>query len=454
VATIVTYNEARTQEVIDGTVVDGNVDGSKNLILDRHDGATISAGNVGGPKGFTGPELPQPAGQVVLFAGTVAPYGWMICNGQAISRTDYASLFAVLGTKYGSGNGSTTFNIPDFRGRLGVGQDSTQTEFDVLGESGGEKAHILTVNELPAHTHTVLGYSGWDDKNFTGNTNRLNAADTAVPFDKLTSSTGSGAAHNNLQPYLTVNYIISLGEAAPQGGGIPEIRYFTAKSRGTTAERDTAYGTPATDTARVALAQQKIVWFNTDLGWEESFYAVSGTAGLTVPGLVTGAVAGWYPTGRGPFIKFNATTGFWAVWNALIGNFDVIQRKGGASWFTYDGTITQILKHGRYDIRVWTQILEGSGAPDFFLQVLGSDGTTLINGVSGGGFDKDATFRIRAHQELYDILIAPNNKVAWKLQQGTMTGTAGMTLHNRDNAAGIGGQLTIRYVGPPLVAEH
>jgi len=452
--TIITYNQERTQEVVDGTVVDGSVDGAGGLVLERRDGAPIPAGNVKGPKGFTGPERPHKAGNIVLFAGAVAPEGWMLCDGRQLSRTEYAELYSEVGTRYGTGDGSTTFQLPDFRGRLGVGHDSAQTEFDTVGEFGGQKKVTLTADNLPSHTHGILGYSGVDDKNFTGNNTRLNASDAFVAYDKPTVATGGGAWHNNLQPYLTVNYIISVGAKGPQGGGTNLPRYFTTKDRGTTAQRNAKYGIPADNTARVALAQQRVAWFNTDLGWEESFYAVSGTTGLTVPGLVTGSTAGWYPTGEGgPSITLEAAP-LWVTWNSLIGGFTTTQRRGGASWFTTNGTLTQILKHGRYDIRQWTQILEGAGAPDFVLQVLGSDGTTFVNGTSGGGFQKDPTFRVRAHLEVFDLIIAPGYQVAMKLQQGTMTGTTGMTLHNRDDAKGIGGQTTIRYVGPPLVGEH
>ncbi|ASR83318.1 minor tail protein [Arthrobacter phage Caterpillar] len=455
-ATIVTNNLARTQEVVDGTVVDGTVDGSKNLTLDRRDGVTIPVGNVGGPKGFTGPERPQAAGQVSLYAGSEAPYGWMLCDGRHLSRTEYSELYSVIGTRYGTGDGSTTFQVPDFRGRLGVGHDVTQSEFDVLGEFGGQKKVTLTIDHLPAHTHNVLGYKSKDDSNFSGNNNRLNAADGTVAYDKETTSTGGSTNtwHNNLQPYLTVNYIISVGHAAPQGGGTPPPLYFTTKSRGTTAQRDAEHGVPATDAARVTLANKRVSWFNADLGWEESYYAVTGTTGLTVPGLLAGATSGWYPIGAGPMIIMEATAGLWVVWNAHVGNFGITQRKGGASWFTSDGTLTQVLKHGRYDIKAWTQILEGSGSPDFVLQVLAADGTTYLRGTGGGSFEKDPTFRVRAHLEAYDMLIEPNQKVGFKLQQGTMSPTGGMTLHNRDSNAGVGGQMIIRYVGPPLVAEH
>lgn len=92
-----------------------------------------------------------PVGGIVQFAGGSSPANWMLCDGTAISRTTYASLFSVLGTSYGSGDGSTTFNLPNLKGRIPVGRDASQTEFDVLGETGGTKASSAN------HTHGVGG---------------------------------------------------------------------------------------------------------------------------------------------------------------------------------------------------------------------------------------------------------------------------------------------------------
>ena len=80
-----------------------------------------------------------PVGEVSSFAGSSAPTGWLLCDGSAVSRTTYAALFAIIGTTYGVGNGSTTFNLPNLKGRVIVGRDSAQTEFDVLGETQGAK---------------------------------------------------------------------------------------------------------------------------------------------------------------------------------------------------------------------------------------------------------------------------------------------------------------------------
>lgn len=97
-----------------------------------------------------------PLGGLVPYAGATAPAGgkWMLADGTAISRSSYATLFALVGTTYGAGDGSTTFNLPNLKGRVVVGLDSTQVEFDALGEVGGAKTHTLTTAEMPSHNHT------------------------------------------------------------------------------------------------------------------------------------------------------------------------------------------------------------------------------------------------------------------------------------------------------------
>jgi microcystin-dependent protein len=149
-------------------------------------------------------------GEMFAWGGSGIPQDTLECLGQAVSRVQYPDLFAAIGTTHGVGDGSTTFNLPDLRGRAVVGQDTSQTEFDVLGETGGEKTHILTIAEMPAHAHNILVGLG-------GNTNSLarvsgyfaggtGVAETSAPGP--IQNTGGGGAHNNLQPYIVMKWVI------------------------------------------------------------------------------------------------------------------------------------------------------------------------------------------------------------------------------------------------------
>lgn len=174
-------------------------------------------------------------GIVSAYAGATSPAGWLLCNGAAVSRTTYASLFAAIGTAYGTGDGSTTFNLPDMRGRVPVGLDTAQVEFDVLGEAGGAKTHRLTEAEsgLRDHAHVLPMGQGASVGSTSDVPARSAATGTAVDpafrtgriadssiqanqsgtynsaaLTGATATTQAVSAHNNLQPYRVLNYII------------------------------------------------------------------------------------------------------------------------------------------------------------------------------------------------------------------------------------------------------
>ena len=100
-----------------------------------------------------------PTGTVQMFAGAAAPAGWLVCDGSNVSRTTFAALFAVIGITYGPGNGTTTFTLPNLRGRVPVGQDPTDATFDALGETGGAKTHTLTAAEIGKTITVTASYT-------------------------------------------------------------------------------------------------------------------------------------------------------------------------------------------------------------------------------------------------------------------------------------------------------
>ena len=157
-----------------------------------------------------------PTGTVNPYAGTTAPSDWLLCYGQAINRTTYSALFSVISTTYGIGDGSTTFNLPDLRGRVVAGQDdmggtsanrltgqSGGVDGDTLGAAGGAEQHQLTLAQLASHAHaytsTGPGAAGYAAGPYTGSV-PAGAADTTL--------NGGDGAHNNVQPTFILNYII------------------------------------------------------------------------------------------------------------------------------------------------------------------------------------------------------------------------------------------------------
>lgn len=437
------FTASRLQIIENTTVVSGSVNDGGNLVLQTREGGQIDAGYVRGATGVVGPDRPLIAGMISIFGGSTPPSGWMFCDGSAVSRTTYSELYSAIGTAYGSGDGSTTFNLPDLKGRVPVGLDLSQTEFNVLGTKGGAKTHTLSVAEMPAHTHTIKGYSGVDDLNFTGLNGAFAASDAVTPFDQVTGSAGTGAAHNNLQPYNVVNFIISIGNVGTAAAAVESY-----VGRGTTAERDTIFGVPSTDATRVALANRKIIWFNTDTGWEESYYTVTGKAGLTALGLVAQASSGWYPTGSnsGPAMLWEPTGTATPAANTFLGAWGWTRKRGGAAWWdSPDGLQVKILRYGRYAIRGWTIQGTGTLTMNWHLRVTGADRTTIVKNIDGNVFPQSSSLYTRAHMEYDDALLEPNQNV------GMFTTNGGALCH----VGGLApqGQLSVRYLGPPLVLE-
>jgi microcystin-dependent protein len=190
----------------------------------------IAVGGQGpaGPEGPPGPIGPAglPTGGVTQFAGATAPSGFLLCEGQSVSTTTYADLFAVIGYTYG-GSGSN-FLVPNLQNRIPVGK-GPDTEFDTLGEIGGAKSVTLTTAQMPSHTHTGTTSTTGSHQHYVENRRNPTTGDFPV-FESwgggsntrnhltnpagnhshtfTTDATGDGGSHNNLQPYIVLNYII------------------------------------------------------------------------------------------------------------------------------------------------------------------------------------------------------------------------------------------------------
>jgi microcystin-dependent protein len=196
----------------------------------------------------------MPVGAILPYAGATAPDGWLLCNGDTVNNLTYPDLFSVIGYTYGGS--ASNFVLPDLQGRTPVGRDTLDTSFDVLGETGGEKDHALTVTEMPGHNHGVNdlghshtifdpghnhaitdpGHNHWINlHDALAGTGRVEGTGDAPAGSRVTEdattgisidfgstfivindananvtilSQGGGQPHNNLQPYITLNYII------------------------------------------------------------------------------------------------------------------------------------------------------------------------------------------------------------------------------------------------------
>lgn len=161
-------------------------------------------GNTGptGPMGPAGSGGEAPTGSIMMWPGAAAPTGWLLCQGQTVLRsTTLGALLVAEGMPYGTGNGTTTVHLPNMKGRFPIGQSDAGTAWDALGETGGAATHTLVIGEIPAHTHTV-------DVSVSNAASGPNIPAYRNGGTINTGTQGGGGAHNNMPPYLTLNFII------------------------------------------------------------------------------------------------------------------------------------------------------------------------------------------------------------------------------------------------------
>ena len=153
-----------------------------------------------------------PAGTIVQSAAIAEPAGWFNCNGRTLNKITYNGLFSAIGYTYGGSDPS--FNIPDIQGRVPIGAGSgAGLTVRSLGQKSGEENHTLTINEMPSHTHSLTRRINPDNGAFDNGNTYISESSAATTDRQImgtfnTYSTGSGASHNNMQPFIVLNYLI------------------------------------------------------------------------------------------------------------------------------------------------------------------------------------------------------------------------------------------------------
>jgi microcystin-dependent protein len=196
-----------------------NVAGDLNITGNyRVNGIPISLGNGTGSNPGPGFADAIPVGTIMPFGAESVPQNWLKCDGSPVSRTEYPDLFDAIGVTYGPGDGSTTFNLPDLRGRdvvgSGLGPGLTQRS---VGQQGGEERHVMTENEMPAHNHRLFNTtshiggefsSGGEFRDLVVGDRGGAYMDMNVDGTQFVEDSGTNAPFNVMQPFTVCNYII------------------------------------------------------------------------------------------------------------------------------------------------------------------------------------------------------------------------------------------------------
>lgn len=235
-AVVTSLTAAAMDAIAAATIVSAAVNGSGHLILTKNDASTVDAGSVKGPTGSTGATGAQgpigvgPTGMVAMYGGSIAPSGWVICDGSPISRTTFSALFSAIGTLWGAGDGVTTFNVPNMQ------QKFPRQDTGNVGSSGGSNNHVHGVADhnhqidggsSPAFAHITMqtgvgpniflerlsGLGAWTpglQGDISPETNPSGTQSTGAKVTGVTQNAGltTTGITNALPPYLNINFII------------------------------------------------------------------------------------------------------------------------------------------------------------------------------------------------------------------------------------------------------
>ena len=200
---------------------DGFYINTSNNTLFYYNGSTL-IGVGGSSSGIGGDTLPVGMIMPGAFPSTVVVEDWLKCDGSAVSRTEYSELFNTIGVSYGSGDGSTTFNLPNIKGKMIIGYDPDDNDFDTMGATGGGKTHTITQSELPQFNYIQP----------TGTNTGHGTSNQGIPntYTNDWASIGNNQTMNIMNPYIVLNYYIKAHKTAPI--------YATVKNEETTSETD------------------------------------------------------------------------------------------------------------------------------------------------------------------------------------------------------------------------
>jgi microcystin-dependent protein len=169
-----------------------------------------------------------PTGTVAMWITTTSPSGWLICDGSPVSRSTFSGLFDIIGTSFGVGDGSTTFNLPNLRGKTAVGLDVSQTEFDSVGKTGGNKTVTLNVEQIPSHSHTG------NTSNTGAHTHSGNTSNTgAHAHSGATAGAGASTSNTGDHTHSVASRLTGFSTAGRASGNLTTVTGATSSTAGT-----------------------------------------------------------------------------------------------------------------------------------------------------------------------------------------------------------------------------